>query len=90
VQAEIEEHGDGGEDASEEQRAGGARGGFKAGSGFSGVRLSLEQDEGDGGDDRGAGGVKQALENVHAENTGDGKFLFAGDEQRTDGFAGTA
>ncbi len=95
MQAQIDEKDYGADDADEEQGAGGSRGGFEfAGrcAGFAGncVRVRFEEYEAETGDDRGACGVEEALQEVEAEHVGDGQALFAREQQRADRFAGAA
>src|SRR5208282_180376 len=50
----------------------------------------LEDEETDGGQDSGGGGVEDALESVDAKGIGEGKFVLAGDEQRAERLSGAA
>src|ERR1700760_2491932 len=48
-----------------------------------------KDDETGGGQDGGGGGVQEALEGVDAEGVGERNFVFAGKQERADGFAST-
>jgi len=93
VETKIDEPSDGHDSDERKNGASRARAFFKGrgGSALSfDVAGGFKDKETDGGQNGGGGRVENALEGVDAEDVGNGDFVFAGNEEGTDGLGGTA
>src|SRR5450755_2658680 len=90
VQAQVNEDGDGSDDAGEENCSGGAGRGFEFGGQIARVRMQTKEEQAHAGDHGDAAHIENAFEDVNAKSVGDGQILFFGEKQRPYRLAGAA
>jgi len=92
VETKIDEPSDGHDRNERKNGASRARAFFKRRGGALGFEVArgFKDEQTDGGQDGGGGRVENALKGVDAEDVGNGDFVFAGNEERTDRLGGAA
>ena len=92
VETKIDESGNGNNRADGKGSAGSARGSFESAAGTFGRQMTgrFEDQKPDGGENGSAGGVQNSFQRVDTKGIGEGHFVFAGNQDRADGFGGAA